>query len=116
MNCYENAITLKRGETYNGATCTYTNNLNVAINITNYKIKIHFKKNTNSDVIDFFFSTDDGSIVFINASVGTFRLQPRRMNYDEGLYLGDFYIETTGQVVDISTNNLAFNILNAITT
>lgn len=115
MSCELNAIILKKGETYNGAICTYKNNLDAVINITNFKIKIHFKKEKNSDVIDFLFSTENNTIVFVNATLGTFRLQPRLMNYDVGVYYGDFFIENLSQNIDISTNEMCFKIENAIT-
>lgn len=102
MSCTNNNFfkDIKKGDTFTGLKMTFyngTGTTKTAMNLTNCKVIIPFKKGTGQNAT-FLFSSEDGTITIPTPTNGEIFLQPRDMNYPAFNYIFDVQLITGANV------------------
>ena len=104
----------KRGDTFPGVELQYLTDRNVPFNLSGCIIDIDFKRDPNSELAEFTFSTVDNSITIIDSALGKFKLMPRILDYQIGKYYFDIQITDSLGTIRTIVNG-EFNIILDIT-
>ena len=111
MKC--DILQIKKGDTWNGLGFEIKNQeTNAPLDLTGCTIVIQFKKEKNQSRISFEFKEE--TIDLYEPTNGKFRMKPRIMNYDSGIYYFDAQVTfPNGTIKTICSNRI--NILQDIT-
>jgi hypothetical protein len=87
-----------RGDTFKGAEFEVLEN-GVAVNLANYRIRMHLRTAADSTQIQHLFDTDNATITITDALAGKFVLEPVIINLPARMYVYDIEFTSPAGVV-----------------